>query len=256
MSTLREIVAAQTAVVEELPLVHTTRCEILPYIVANNELRSVRECDVFHEHLIYFFYGRPAYRHALGINSGGGIELCPVCFVFKPHTIGASLKRVYACDSGGIHYDKFAPHLGSADRDALQLEPTIQSARRLVSLVFGKNDSYYLGKAQADVPSDFSGCEPAVRFHKLLRDTGSLAADDRRSAIEIQMESPVPVGHSLLYIVLPSEFLNNDTVRRTIREVWQSDPVYYDVCVGTPANENTATIRNVLRQRFKEGGLL
>src|SRR5437763_15799276 len=84
MSTLSEIVTSETAAVEELPLVHTTRCEILPSILASGELRSITECDVFHEHLIYLFYGRPAYRYALGSEPSGTLDLCPVAFVFKP----------------------------------------------------------------------------------------------------------------------------------------------------------------------------
>ena len=69
MNTLRAIVAAETDPAEELPIVHTTRCEVLPHIVASHELRSVTLCDVFHEHLIYFFYGRPAYRHVLRLSA-------------------------------------------------------------------------------------------------------------------------------------------------------------------------------------------
>ncbi|RYD74118.1 MAG: hypothetical protein EOP84_20430, partial [Verrucomicrobiaceae bacterium] len=80
MPTLREIVTAETATTEELPLVHTTRCEVLPHIVSSHELRSVTKCDVFDEHLLYFFYGRPAYRHTLGSEPAGNLNLCPVCF--------------------------------------------------------------------------------------------------------------------------------------------------------------------------------
>src|SRR5882724_1730932 len=127
--SLREIVGQQIALAEELPLVHTTRCEVLPHIVANHELRSLTPCNIFHEHLIYFFYGRPAYRYALGIDPGGGVELCPVCFVFKPHTIGNMAKRIFACDSGGIEGGFFKPHLQPPDRDDMQLDNTLDSAR-------------------------------------------------------------------------------------------------------------------------------
>lgn len=37
MSTLGQIVAARVPVAEELPLVHTTRREVLPHIVAGHE---------------------------------------------------------------------------------------------------------------------------------------------------------------------------------------------------------------------------
>jgi hypothetical protein len=256
MTSLREIVAAQSAQAEELPLVHTTRCEILPFIVSNHELRSGSACEVFHEHLIYFFYGRPAYNHTLGGEPSGSLDLCPVCFVFKPHTIGGRAKRVFACDSGGIHNGFFEDHLHSADRDALQLETTLDSARKLVSLVFGDNRRYFLGKAQATVPAGFAPGSAAARFHALLTDTGKLAGDDRRSAIEVQLASPVALEHHLLYVVLPRDKLNEPGIREAIIETWQADPIGYEVFVGRPPHEYRTSISNILMRRFEEGGRL
>lgn len=256
MTTLRAIVSAETVTAEELPLVHTTRCEILPYIVASHELRSVTPCDVFHEHLIYFFYGRPAYRHALGSEPSGNLDLCPVCFVFKPHTIGGGAKRVFACDSGGVHNGYFKDHLFPPDRDEIQLDTTLDSARKLVLLVFGDNSRYFLGKAKAAMPASFAPGTPAARFHALLTDTGAIAGDDRRSAIEVQMDSPVALDHHLLYVVLPKEMMEQPGVRETILQVWQTDPIHYETYQGAPPHEYTATIRDTLRRRFQEGGRL
>jgi hypothetical protein len=256
MTTLREIVTAETSAAEELPLVHTTRCEILPLIVTNHELRSVTPCDVFHEHLIYFFYGRPAFRHALGIEPSGNLDLCPVCFVFKPHTIGGNAKRMFACDSGGVHNGYFKAHLFPPDRDEMELDAAIDSARKLVPLVFGDNSQYFLGKPKAAMPPSFVPGTPAARFHALLSDTGAISGDDRRSAIEVQMDSPVALNHSLLYVVLPKEMLDQPGVREAILEVWQTDPIYYETYQGAPPREYTATIRDALRRRFQEGGRL
>jgi hypothetical protein len=252
MPSFADIVAAETVVSEELPLVHTTRCEVLPEILNKHELRG-GECDVFHEHLVYFFYGRPAYRYALGRNPGGGIELCPVCFVFKPHTVGKDAKRVFPCDSGGVYADRFAPHLKKADLPELELNPTLGSARRLVPLVFGSNGTYFLGKALVSAPSSFATGSAAQRFHALLRDATMSSGDDRRSAIEVQLQSPVPLDHHLLYVMLPKEFLNQADVRRAIFEIWQCEPIGYEVYEGAPAQEYTATIRDKLLSRFKDG---
>jgi hypothetical protein len=256
MTTLRQIVASQTTVAEELPLVHTTRCELLPHIVANHELRSVTPCEVFKEHLIYFFYGRPAYRHALGREPGGGIELCPVCFVFKPHTIGGAAKRVFACDSGGIHNGYFKPHLSPTDREEMELDTTLDSAGRLIPLVFGSNDQYFLGKAHAVAPASFAAGSLAERFHALLTDSGALAADDRRSAIEVQLLSPVSLDHHLLYVMLPVEVLNSSDVRQAILEIWQCDPIGYEIYSGAPPHDYTDAIRRTIKRRFEEAGRL
>lgn len=256
MPTLRQIVTAQADTAEELPLVHTSRCEILPHIVASHELRSVNACDVFHEHLIYFFYGRPAYRHALGGEPAGNLDLCPVCFVFKPHTIGGGAKRIFACDSGGVHKDYFRDHLRPPDRDEMQLDTTLESAQKLVPLVFRDNKNYFLGKARDAVPAAFAPGTPAARFHALLKDAGALAGDDRRSAIEVQMDSPVPLDHQLLYVVLPKDKLNEPGTREVILQTWQADPIGYDVYVGRQPHEYRTAICGILKERFEQGGRL
>jgi hypothetical protein len=255
VTTLREIVTAQTNLAEELPLVHTTRCEILTHIVASHELRSTTPCDVFDEHLIYFFYGRPAYR-SKGSQSGGNLlDFYPVCFVFKPHTIGSQAKRVFACDSGGVHNGYFKDHLDSSDRNEMELDTTLDSARKLVPLVFGNNERYFFGKAKADMPAAFVPNTPAARFHALLTDNGPIAADDRRSAIEVQIDSPVPLNN-LLYVVMPKDKLNESGVRETILQIWQADPIGYDVYVGRQSDEYRTVICDILKKRFEEGGRL
>lgn len=257
MKTLREIVAGESAAAEELPLVHTTRCEILPHIVASHELRSVTECDVFHEHLLYFFYGRPAYRHTLGGEPSGNLDLCPVCFVFKPHTISSKAKRVFACDSGGVRNGYFEDHLHPVDRDEMQLDSSLESARKLVPLVFGDNKNYFLGNAKTAVPSVFVPGTPAARFHSLLTDkSGKLGGDDRRSAIEVQMDSPVALDHHLLYVVLPMDKLNEAGTREVILQTWQADPIGYPVYQGRQPHEYRTSICDILKARFEQGGRL
>lgn len=251
MLTLREIVASQTSAAEELPLVHTTRCEILDLVLGTNEL-SEPECEIFHEHVVYFFYGRPAYRRTGGDKPGGGVELCPVCFVFKPHTISSHARRIFACDTGGVHYGAFRPHLERPDVPQLELEPRIESARRLVPLVFGSNGDYFRGQAAPILPAGFPLGGVGERYHRLLREKGTIVGDDRRSAIEVQIPSPVPLGHDLLYVVLPFERLNRPEVRRAIFENWKCTPIGYDVVEGTAVNECAVTIRDSLRRRFQE----
>ncbi len=256
VTALRDIVAAETPTAEELPLVHTTRCEVLPHIVTSHQLLATTPCDVFGEHLLYFFYGRPAYRHTLGGEPSGNLDLCPVCFVFKPHTIGGAVKRVFACDSGGVHKGYFAPLLTPSDRDEMQLATTLDSARQLVPLVFDSNKDYFLGKAKATLPVAFAPGSPAARFHALLTDKGALAGDDRRSAIEVQMDSPVALGHHLLYVVLPIEILNDPKTREAILQTWQADPIGYDVYHGRQPHEYRSVICELLKKRFEQGGRL
>jgi len=211
---------------------------------------------VFQEHLIYFFYGRPAYRHALGSEPSGNLDLCPVCFVFKPHTIGSKAKRVFACDSGGVHKGYFEDHLFPPDRDEMQLDTTLDSARKLVPLVFGDNSRYYTGEAKSALPAAFAPGTPAARFHALLTDTAAGAGDDRRSAIEVQMDSPVTLDHHLLYVILPMDKLNEPGIREVILQNWQTDPIGYKVTKFRQPHEYRTLIGDLLEERYKQGGRL
>jgi hypothetical protein len=179
-----------------------------------------------------------------------------VCFVFKPHTIGNLTKRVFACDSGGIHSGYFKDHLHSPDRDEMQLDTTLDSARKMVPLVFGNNSRYFLGEAKVALPASFLPGTPAARFHALLTDAGNLAGDDRRSAIEVQMDSPIALDHHLLYVVLPKDKLNEAGTREVILQTWQADPIGYDVYVGRQPHEYRTSICDILKRRFEEGGRL
>jgi hypothetical protein len=176
--------------------------------------------------------------------------------VFKPHTIGTLTKRVFACDSGGLQKGIFRPHLEPSDRDEMQLKETLESARKLVPLIFGDNKGYFFGNASTPAPTSFAAGTPAYRFYTLLTDAVMRTADDRRSAIEVQMPSPVPLDHHLLYIVLPNEILNQASIRQTIIEVWQCDPIGYPTYVGDAPNSYAAIIREALRRRYEEGGRL
>src|SRR6266403_3124931 len=105
---MRALVASHADMAEELPLVHTSRCEHLPGIASSNTLEP-HPCTIFQESLIYLFYGRPAYRSRVGIKGGEPIALCPVCLVFKPRTISRSLHRVFPCDTGAVATERFNP---------------------------------------------------------------------------------------------------------------------------------------------------
>src|SRR6185503_2102200 len=145
-------------------------------------------------------------------------------------------------------------HLHPADRDEMQLETTLESARKLVRLLFGDNSSYFLGKAKPSLPSGFAPGSAAARFHALLTDAETIEGDDRRSAIEVQMDSPVVLDHHLLYVVLPKDKLNEAGTREVIIQTWQADPIGYDVYWGRQPHEYRTAIRALLLERFRQGG--
>jgi len=257
VKSLREIVAAVTATAEELPLVHTTRCEKFDGVRTSNQIEEP-VCDVFGEPIVYLFYGRPAFQPVSGSAPSATLDPCPVCFVFAPQTIGRGVKRVFACDSGGVYREFFTPHLYQADRDEMELDPALTSAQKLVSLMFGDNAKYLLGDAKAAVPPSFSPGSAAARYHALLTTTVQLVGggDDRRSAIEVQIGSPLPLDHHLRYVVLPNQKLGEPGVLHTIQHVWQAEAIGYDFIRCRPACEYRSLFYELLKPKLQQEGLL
>ena len=188
MTSFRTLVTSHPGLAEELPLIHTSRCEFLSNIAATHSLEP-QPCGVFHESLVYLFYGRPAYRSNKGSKGGEPIALCPVCFVFKPRTVSQAVRRIFPCDTGAVVDDRFNPELQASDLAQLALDPQIDSARRFVSLMFERNSDYFVGKV-VTVRSFMPGSVEA-RFYELLMRDGPVDYDDRKSAIEVQVNQAI-----------------------------------------------------------------
>jgi hypothetical protein len=228
---------------EELPLVHTSRCESLPHFTKCHALEP-QPCPVFHENLIYLFYGRPAYKSR--IRPGESVELCPICFVFKPNTLSQNFARIYPCDSGAVQAEFFSPPLERADLTNLELDPTIDAIRSYVELFFSTNNQYYFGRVRDPLGAslDASG----QRLYKLLSSRGPVRFDDRRSAVEVQVRNSIDLRHKLLYVVLPREFLDDRDVRKAIFTEWNCEPIPYPTYEG----DSPAAYYSVLRDRLQE----
>ncbi len=250
MSSLESIIQFHSTQCEELPLVHSTRCEFL-YDIAISGTLAPRSCSVFHRSLVYLFYGRPAYRSSKGSAAGAPQTLCPVCFVFKPNSKTIKTRLIYPCDTGALASGLFEPDLTVADLKDLVVGKGIGDARRLVNLVFGTNKNYLLGQP---LPTNvFSKSLVGHKYYELITRTGPQKFDDRRSAIEIQTEVPISLDDELLYVVLPRELLQDRFIRETILTKWRCDPEPYDLFVGSSPAEYYSVIRKIVIDRLFHG---
>jgi len=246
---MKALVAGHSQMAEELPLIHTSRCERLLEIATSNTL-TPHPCNIFNESLVYLFYGRPAYRASHAVKAGEPVALCPVCFVFKPRTVSLSPHRVYPCDTGAVASDRFVPEISAADLNALALDPQIESARRIVSLLFECNTQYFLGKVVTG--KTFPGGTVEARFYDLLLRPGPADYDDRKSAIEVQVNQPISLIDQLLFVVLPKEYLDNASIRHAIINVWNCDPVSYPTFQGDSPAAYYSVVRDRVAAKFQE----
>jgi hypothetical protein len=230
-----------TSLPDELPLVHTSRCELASSIIATPELQP-RQCDIYDEDLLYLFYGRPAYR----IKDRGfhDIGYCPICFILKLNRSSLGLKRVMPIDSGGVAEGRFSPHIEPWHRDLLELDTSVDGAQKLVDVLYKDNRSYLYGACQ---PLDQFVDAPNVlvtQYVKMLHDAEVSKADDRRSVVEFQATTTVSLKDDLQAVVLPEALLDQFDLRRTILNEWNALPITYPTFEATSPSDYTPVIRD------------
>jgi hypothetical protein len=208
MPAFSDYVQKQIASSVELPMVHTTEYFRLASIKTGSILQ-LTACDVFNEPLLYFFYGRPAYRDASQTHPVRDIGFYPICFVFRPGTICKKVKRLYPFDTGAAHAGLYEPEIARANALAdYSVVTAIENARKIVSGFFETEEQYLSNKPKSGL--HFSSSESdAQSYYELITGGGDADCDDRRSAVEIQIADSLDLRQGIMAIVLPTCFLED-----------------------------------------------
>jgi hypothetical protein len=230
-------------------LVHTTECGHFRSIGVAGELDPV-QCPVFNRPLLYFFYGRPAYRSKPAWSANAGPDLCPVCFVLKPQRLEQQYVSIYPFDSGAASGGIFEPHIPRHNVVDYHLTPIGKTLRRLTRHYFQSNAYYFVAEADSTL-SLTSACKEASDYLKLITHDDPVEYDDRRSAIEVAVESPVPLRDTILTVVLPFSMFEDQPVRQLILNEWGVRPVTYNTVKGTLPGEYQSIIRQSLHDFLK-----
>lgn len=167
---------------------HSTDAYRLRDIIDSGVIHPTK-CQVFAEDLVYFFYGRPAYRRQeqqqLRISAKS-----PVIIVLAP-TIEELGTRVFPFDSGA--FDTRYESWKHADMPVMDfvLPCKFGAPQRHVSEFFGSNSNYLKMSPQRPT-RNFTGEFEVEVVSELIQDRSSAPADDRRLAVELQVGVAVP----------------------------------------------------------------
>jgi len=227
-----------------LPLTHMTDAYIFRSILETETLEPV-PCNVFKEEpLLYFFYGRPAYRAAVQAQSNGLDAYAPICIVLKPEA--APPHRIFPFDSGAFHNHLLADfthhHMMKED---FELDCVPDMPGRLVNLFWSNEQSYFNNRNHSNFvpePMDFE----AKSYQELIRFKGKSGFDDRASTVEIQSAEAVALAQNTLAVILPSEFARG-TILTKIEEMGALALPYDHVSRGG-SGENVGQIYNIVRE--------
>ncbi len=251
--SIADFVDGHRPVAKELPFVHSTRCEFFNHLCAAGFL-SPTDCPVFNEPLLYFFYGRPAYRSKTGSMPDTGIMLMPICFIFKPGVLDTNLHRVFPFDTGAAHGGMFAPHIDPARLNEFQLNPTLVSIKKAVTAFFDTNEAYFAATPNPALPTaGTTGLTSLDCYCTLITTEGVATYDDRRAVIEVQTAVPISLRDTLLSVVLPRPFLDSPDVRNAIVHDWRAYPLSYDHVRASIPSEYVRDIVKDVREYLVKG---
>jgi hypothetical protein len=253
-TSFAEFVEAHAPAKNDLPFVHSTRCEFFKSLATTGQLHPTT-CAVFKEPLLYFFYGRPAFRPRGGSKPDTTRGLLPVCFVLKPDVIDAHLHRVFPFDSGAASKGLFAPHVSAVQ--GFGIATTVMAIKKAVTAFFETNEAYFLAMPRTDLANHPGrSLAPVNCYCSLIGSEGVADYDDRRCAFEVQTKISVPLKDNLLTVILPTPFLGEPNIRNVICKEWRSFPVCYNHILATPPSEYVRVVTEKAHDFLKNGGYL
>lgn len=237
-----------------LPLAHTTDAWRFRFLLQQPVLRTER-CLVYEEDLLYFFYGKPAYRPHYGVDPTTLPAYLPVSFVLAP-MIAPQPIRIMPFDSGAMSTGQFGSffHPGM-QRGDFDLGSRLENADRLIGFFFGTAQAYYVGTAKKGAiipPLQFE----AIHYFSLITYDAISTFDERRSAIEVQFNTSIDlVSQRVLAVALPGSFMDDPSVKNFVENVLKAKPLEYAAYHAQP-RENVRAIVDLVSSFYQQQGII
>jgi hypothetical protein len=171
-----------------------------------------KECTVFREKLIYFFYGRPAYKNGESTCIGMSGK-APVALLLTAGIISEA-KRIFPFDTGAFVGNRYAQWMHPSMKwEHFEITELSDAPNKHVDAFFGSNGRYMdcLPEASRVVPEGEFEVEAIAR---MVADISSSGADDRRIAVEMLTENTIPFSNKHLKAIIgPHSLLAADWMK-------------------------------------------
>lgn len=229
MQTYIDRASSGYEILPTLPLFHTMTLATFLTTLETNTL-STKLCNNLNKNLLYFFYGRAAYRYDMEkeiINMRGrGIDedlAMPVCIAIEPIE-SSTAANIYPFDTGG--FSLYSHHIQRNEWSRYQLSNVLTvSPKKFIRAFFDDNIKYHRGKTRtAPDPSEtlahayYVGTNDSEhRAH--MRRNGSTVFDDRQYTIEVQLQSDLNLSEVKVSAVILSDEVATQHSKR-VRKTW------------------------------------
>jgi hypothetical protein len=247
---------AGTATAGKLPLVHATDLYHFRDIQHDSTLVP-SDCDVYKtEKLLYFFYGRPSYRPHAQKDTVTAKALLPICLVMSRNLIGRAV-RIMPFDTGAFERRLMHPPMHTAmKKEDFELAIDPDAPMEMISIFYATENDYFDARAKAIV-SGYDSYEDLEidSYFRLLHHRANTEFDDRVTAIEIQVDSPIGLAGQVHAIVLPKPFLDRPGISAQI-DKWGAIAIPYSVKEEFIPREIQGAIFQRLADYFLASGFL
>lgn len=236
-----------------LGLTHITSSYILRDILDDGCIAAQSYCPVLGEPVIYAFYGRAAFRGKIEFGPTNLACLFPTVLIIDPNSVPPP-KYVFAFDSGafvGGKMDRFLhPYMPLFD---FLLAPEPVSAGRLVSAVFGTNDSFFRNSPRPEFQVPPSNFEADCYRHIVLEGIEDL--DDRGTTPELVFADKIELRRSVKAVILP-DVLAKDPEIHTPLDSYGLDIYDYPLVSYSRPVESHFTVRQIVESIYRRYGWL
>ena len=257
MRSLKNNIKSTKPTLKLLPILHSCSGYSFRSILDSKSLNP-NECDVFDgEKYLYSYYGIPSYRQ-MKKDAYGHPAYFPVCFIFDYDKI-ATMKRLHPFDTGAFKKSKefrdryFYPEM---TLENFELNPDILDAMRIVQKYFSTNINYIQKTSQYRI-SEVSAMDfEEFSYVSIIDDETNGKLDSRIATIELIHDQKILLNSdSLLHIILPERFLDDQETERIIKEDLKVlSPDTYLIIKGNP-NEFFGVIYNEYIKYIKKNNL-
>lgn len=240
-----------------LPLIHTCDGFSFRKILASGKLKKTT-CPVFEEDLLYFFYGKPSYRTTRDNQASSQMSHFPISFVLDIEKCNSSPHKIFPFDSGAFNHGMFKDYFHEETTfENISLNPKTETSRNFIASFYDCNEDYLQTRLKGNLSVTPLAYE-VEGYVSLVSSSKKTPFDDRSSTLEISYSQDIPLSpENILYIVVPSVYLDDPYVRKTLEDDWKVKIGTYTIFHGNP-NEYVSIVKervNNFIETHSRGGI-
>jgi hypothetical protein len=226
---------------------------------------EAKPCKYFGEKLLYFFFGRPAYRLRDGNDKSDQITRSPFVFVLNPDYVVP--KYVFPFDSGAALSGKYSGEDPTLTLLDYELDASVDGARRHLNWAFDSVDDYLNGRLKADILSDVDEFESSVRGYVTIAHQATKSInyvdlyDDRAASIELSTAKNIDIKKAVDLAIIPKQYLEGSIGKQNTEilnalENNEIDTLMYDWQSYRDPTDIRDEINSIVRKYYKSLGLV